>query len=137
MKKSILFTLFIGLAVSLMSFTVPTKAKIQKHKWDRLGQKVVNIKGDHDVIPVTIKEGVFTAVKFKVMKAPIHVLNVKVHYANGTSDNFKINRKFAKGTESRVLDLPGNKRIIKKITFNYRTIPNGNGRALVAAWGRH
>ncbi len=137
MKKAVLFSLFIGLAVGLMSFATPEKNKLQKHKWEKLGQKVVNIKGDHDVIPVTIKEGTFKALKFKVLKAPIHLLNIKVHYANGTVDNFKINKRFPKGSESRVLDLPGNKRIIKKITFNYKTIPNGNGRALVVAWGRH
>jgi hypothetical protein len=123
------------LALAFGVFVAMTPARVQN--WEKLGQKVVNMKGDHDELLVTTMEGVFTAVKFKVLKAPIHVVNVRIVFGNGEDLNFPVNRKFAAGEESAVLDLPGNKRIIKKIVFNYKSVPAGKGRAVVLAFGRH
>ena len=132
MKRLMPFVLLIAVASSFMSFDFAMK----QPRWEKLGQRMVNMKADHDVIPVTIAEGTFTAVRFRVLKAPIHLLNVRIHYANGKSHNVAVNKRIPKGTDSRIIDLPGGKRIIKKITFNYKTIPNGNGRAIVEAYGR-
>lgn len=118
------------LAISVMSFTF-----IQGN-WERLGTRIVNMKADHDVIPVSMSEGVFTKLKFNVKKAPIYVRNIRVVFGNGKDMNLKIDRKFAPGSESRVLDLPGNKRIIKKIVLNYKSVPTPKGRAVVTAFGR-
>ena len=116
----------------------PAKMKAaQQHKWENLGSKTVNMKADTDHLLVTAYEGAFTKVKFKVAKAPIHVKSIKIVFANGESQKFIIDKNFPKGTESKVFDLPGNKRIIQKIKFEYKTIDNGNGKAVVTAWGKH
>lgn len=116
----------------------PLKAKVgQKHKWENLGSKTVNMKADTDHLLVTAYEGAFTKVKFKVSKAPIHVKSIKIVFANGESQTFNIDKNFPKGTESKVFDLPGNKRVIQKIKFEYQTIDNGNGKAVVTAFGKH
>ena len=49
---------------------------------------------------------------------------------------FQINRKIAAGKESQIIDLPGNKRVIKKIVMNYKSFP-GYGRAVVVVWAKH
>jgi len=109
----------------------------QAVKWEKLGSRKVNMGADHDEILVTAFEGFFTKLKFKVLDAPILVRNIKVVFGNGESRNFKINKKFPAGAMSRVLDLPGNKRIIKKIVMNYTSVAKHKGRATVVVMGRH
>ncbi len=109
----------------------------QNGGWEVIGQKVVDMNGDHDEIIVTAMEGTFKAIKFKVLKAPIHVKNFRIIYGNESSDHFEINRDFLKGFESDVIDLTGNERIIKKININYKTIHAGKGRAVIVVLGKH
>ena len=92
---------------------------------------------DHDEILVTAYEGFFTKIKFKVLDAPILLRNVKIVFGNGESRNVKVNKKFTAGMESRVIDLPGNKRIIKKIVMNYTAVAKHKGKATFVVWGRH
>ncbi len=96
----------------------------QAFKWEKLGSRKVNMGADHDEILFTAYEGLFTKIKFKVLDAPILLRNVKIVFGNGESRNFKVNKKFTAGMESRVVDLPGNTRIIKKIVMNYTAVAN-------------
>jgi hypothetical protein len=141
MKKLAAILIIAISSVSIMSFSNYTTSKdvfisIQAHAWQKIGQRMVNIKADHDEIMVTASEGRFTKLKFKVLRAPIHVKNVKVVFGNGEKKNVNINSRIAAGTESKVIDLPGNKRIIRKIVMNYKSIPS-KGRAVVVVLGKH
>jgi hypothetical protein len=60
---------------------------------------------------------------------------MRVIFGNGQDMNVKVGHKFAPGAE-RIVDLPGNKRIIKKIKLNYTTVPTVKGRAEVVIWGK-
>jgi uncharacterized protein YukJ len=71
------------------------------------------------------------------MKAPIHLLNMNIIFKNGTNKNVAFNKKFPAGSSTRIIDLPGNKRIIKKVNLNYKSVPAGKGRAVVSLWGKH
>ena len=44
-----------------------------------------------------------------------------VHYGNGETENIELRNNFSAGSESRVIDLRGNKRVIQKIVFWYDT----------------
>ena len=142
MRKLKLLGLSLMLGLSSASFaTIEAAAHIEKiaggPKWEKLGTRVVNMKADHDEIVVTAHEGVFTAVKLKILKAPIHLMNINIIFGNGTNKNVIFNKNFPAGTATRIIDLPGNKRIIKKVKLNYKSMPAQKGRALVALWGRH
>lgn len=144
MKKFLSLSLALTLALGMMSFTTTTEtasalatATAQGPKWERLGMRNVNLRGDHDEIPVTAKEGFFTKVKFVVRGADIWVKNVRIVFGNGESKNIKVGRKMLQGQESPVIDLPGNRRVIKKIVMNYKKIPNFKGKATVVVWGKH
>lgn len=133
MTKLIFIPFALALSLIFMQFSVD-----QRHgKWEKLGTKTVNMKLDHDELMVTAKDGFFTSLKFKVMSAPVKVISIKIVFGNGQTEFFKVNKQFAPGTESSVLDLPGNKRIIKKIVFNYVTKPNPKGKAQITVLGRH
>jgi hypothetical protein len=133
MKKSIKTLLIASLSILLLSFM----AMPNNGNWVKLGTKKVDMHADHDEILVTAQEGVFTKLKFKILKAPLLVHNVRVVFGNGESKNIVFDKKFPPGTESRVIDLPGNKRIIKKIKMNYKTPKNANGKAIVLVLGKH
>ncbi len=128
MKKSIFLSLFLLFA---LSFNATISAQ-----WVKLGERAVNFSMDRDEINVTVMKGTFKRLKFIVRKAPIYMKNVRVVYGNGESTNIRVRRSIAKGTESPVFDLPGKNRIIKKIVFNYRSIPTFKGRGLVEAFGK-
>jgi len=131
--KKLLFVPFVCALALLVSSFAPE----QKVKWEKLGTRTVDIKGDHDVIQVGVFEGSFTKVRFKVMKAPIYLKNVVIVFGNGETKKVNFNARIKPGSISKVVDLPGNKRVIKKIKLNYKSVPNGKGKAIVSAWGRH
>ena len=140
MKTLKFFTLSLALIVGAASFAstaVRTAKNMQPSDWEKLGSRVVNMQADHDEIPVTIMDGVFTKVRLKIMKAPIHLININVVFGNGENKNVIFNKKFAPGTFTRVIDLPGNKRIIKKVKLNYKSVPKGKGRAIISLFGKH
>ncbi|MEX1002911.1 MAG: hypothetical protein WDZ35_12410 [Crocinitomicaceae bacterium] len=126
------------LAFASSSFTAATKMDgAQKGDWVKLGSRAVDMKADHDVIPVTAKEGTFTKVRLRIMKAPIHLLNMNILFRNGSSENVVFNRKFAAGSYTRIIDLKGNKRIIKSVKINYKSVPAGKGKAVIILLGKH
>lgn len=137
--KLLTLGLLFVLGPAAMASSTATKAVnlIQADDWEKLGSRVVNMKADHDEISVTAMDGVFTRVRLRIMKAPIHLLNINIVFGNGANKNVVFNKRFKMGTWTRVIDLPGNKRIIKKVKLNYKSVPAGKGRAVVSLWGKH
>ena len=75
--------LALGLLIGLGSSAFAANAKtavtsMQPGEWEKLGSRVVNMAGDHDEIIVTVREGLFTKVRLKIMKAPIHLKNINI-----------------------------------------------------------
>lgn len=127
MKKQILF--FALIALFIMSFTPP--------KWERLGSRKVNFGLDKDVIAVGAHEGGFTKLKIEIRGGALNMHKMEVHFMNGSDQNVELKHNFAKGGGSRIIDLPGNKRIIKSITFYYDTKNIAQSKATVHVFGRH
>lgn len=139
MRKNSFTTIVIALTMVLISScsaqnSVTTTRVI--NNWEVLGERIVNMGADHDEITVTARKGTFRKLKFKVTQAPIYVKNVRIVYGNGSSENHKVNETFRKGHFTRVLDLNGKNRVIRKILFNYTTINVGKGRAKIIAFGK-
>jgi hypothetical protein len=136
MKKITSILLITLLFIGLTSFN-DSEVPVSKKNWVTLGSRTATKGADHDEILVTAAKGLFRKLKFKVTRSPVHVTNVKVVYANGSSENHIINKRFNAGEHSRVLDLKGGKRIIRKIVFNYRTKIFAKGRARIIVFGKH
>lgn len=122
--------LFALSALFVMSFSVPPK-------WELLGARKVDYKLDKDVIAVGAHEGVFTKIKVEVKGGSLNMHKMIVHYGNDTKQEVELKHNFVKGSSSRVIDLPGNKRIIKSITFFYDSKNLSNSKAKVLVFGRH
>lgn len=128
----------LALVICAASFSAFTSASATfPPKWELLGSRKVNYTLDKDEILVTAKEGAFSAVKIIVKKGGINLHRVAVHFGNGEVEELDVRENIPADGESRVLDLPGNKRIIKKVVFWYDTKNYANQKATVHLWGRH
>lgn len=137
MMKKLLAFLFVMTALLLTSNLYAQRIG----KWEKLGERTVDLNVDRDVIKCTDK-GAFSAIKFHVTKAPVTFEKVFVRYATGATDNLNFNETVRQGQDSGELDLRGNKRIIKEIVVYYKAEKkNGKGRnnktADVQIWGKH
>ncbi len=106
-------------------------------RWELLGVKKINKTYDRDVISVTATEGTFDALIFKVKYSPVTIYDMKVHYGNGTVEDIKIRYHVQAGGASRIIDLRGRDRIIKKVVFRYETKTFSGRRAEIRLFGIH
>jgi hypothetical protein len=106
--------------------------------WTKLGQRTVNGKYDQvdtDSIVVGRYEGRYSKLTIVVEKHDIELVDFDVYFANGqkwTPPGIKHN--FRDNSRSRVIDLPGDDRIINKIVMKYRNLDR-RGQATVEIWG--
>ena len=122
-----------ALVVALVaSFALPAQAD---GDWKKLGERTVNGKFDKDVIEVGADDGLFTAIQVKVEGSALEMYDIKVVFGNGTSFSPTTRLVFGKDSWTRLIDLPGDKRIIKRVEFKYGNLPGG-GNARVELWGR-
>jgi hypothetical protein len=105
-------------------------------RWELLGQSEVDFKNDHDQIDVGRKEGKFKQLEVRVKNAPIEVSNMVVTFGNDETFKPKLRYKFTEKSTSRVIDLPGERRTIKRIDFNYKSTNRREGKGTVEVLGR-
>jgi hypothetical protein len=145
MKNSIsLLLLLFSFAFTNSSFTVPSddlSVLMEKDRnpprWERLGTRKVSFKAERDEIMVTGQEGTFRSLKLMVHKAGINIKKMIVHFGSGQMQDVELRQSIPAGGETRVIDLKGNKRIIKKVVFYYDTKNRSARKATVELWGRH
>jgi hypothetical protein len=129
---SILF--FAALFVGTSAFTIP--AKVVPPKWEKLGQRKVDRRVDRDEIAVTARDGRFSKLKIGVRGSAINMHRCVIHFANGGKQEVNIRKNIPAGSATRVIDINGGKRVIKKVVFWYDTKGLQN-KATVVLWGRH
>lgn len=106
--------------------------------WTMLGEQKVGggRRGDRDRVQVGRDEGKFRQITIVVLDSDIELYDVKVKFGRGPVFDPKIRSVvFREGTRTRVIDLPGDRRVIKHIEFAYRNLPGG-GNARVQVWGK-
>lgn len=129
MKKS-LYSLFASLLL-LFSANI-TLAQ----GWTHLGSAKVHGHADHDEIFVTGIQGDFSAIKLFVENEGIHFERVVVHFGNGGKEEMDIRDFIPAGGETRVLDLRGRDRVIRKVSFSYKSNAMTKKKAKVILYGR-
>ena len=126
------------LFVTLILFIFPlVSLYAQAEKWESLGIRKVNFGLDHDVIPVTYREGTFTAIKIVVRSGALNMHRCVIHFENGGKQEVELRHSFGPKSASRTIDLKGNKRLIESIEFWYDSRNVRIRRATVQAFGRH
>jgi hypothetical protein len=122
-----------GLTVFLFSVSSISFAQ----RWSYLGEANVDGAVDHDNIVVTAERGEFRAIQIRVEKAPIEFERVIVHYGEGDSEPIFIRSRIPAGGHTRIIDLPGNRRIIKSVELWYARASGSPRRPKVRLFGIH
>jgi hypothetical protein len=124
-------------AVAVFVAMLVTAAVAVAANWVMLGERVVNDRAEMDTITVTGAQGRFTALKVKVMKRPVHFIDMKVYFGDDSTQDVELRTVIPAGGETRVIDLEGGKRIVTKVEFTYEAESIGRGRkAAVHLLGR-
>ncbi len=103
--------------------------------WRFIADKTVAFGVDHDVIVTGNSNDDFRKLKIRVTDGPLKMYDMKVYFDNGTVQDVSIRLRIPQGGESRVIDLDGGLRHIKRIEFWYETKGFRKGRSRVAVWG--
>lgn len=106
-------------------------------RWDELGCQKVGFLIDRDVIRVGRDDGRFRAIRVRVAGNRVHMMDLKVVYANGQPDDIPVREEIRAGGQTRPLDLRGERRSIRQIEMVYRSQPSFRGQATVCVDGLH
>ncbi len=131
-KTSYLFAF--AMALLLGSYATVSRAQ-NSITWDKLGTQVVDFTLDRDVVTVSSQQS-YNALKIKVNNGMVNIHKVTVHFANGETQDIKLPKELTKNNDGKLIDLKGNQRIIKKITFWYDTENANKDKAVVEVWAR-
>ena len=132
--KAIIRGLTVVSFILLAAFTA--SAAQSRDRWERLGQREVDFRNDHDRIDVGKSEGRFRQIRVTVKNAPIEVFDMVVTMGNDETFKPKLRHKFTKGSGSQIIDLPGERRTIKRIDFSYKSINRREGKGTVEVFAR-
>jgi translation initiation factor IF-1 len=102
-----------------------------------LGQREVDFRADNDVIEVGRSEGRFQKIRVVVRGAPIELRDMKVVFEDDSVVDVPRRSRILRENSDFVIDLPGDRRVIKRITFLYRSVNPREGKATVLVYGDH
>ncbi len=101
-----------------------------------LGGRDVAFRVDRDTFVVGRDTGRFTRLRFEVDDAPVAVHSVVIEFGNGQTYAPDTRLVFGEGAWSRELDLPGDARFIRRVTFLYESVGRPiRGHARVRLFG--
>lgn len=81
-----------------------------------------------EVINVGGREGEFRAFRFEVRQSDVEVLDVRVVYGNGQTEDIRIRQMFRAGSSSRVIELGNPRRALRQVVITF--VPRGPARIL-------
>ena len=131
MKLTSLFLVFFAF---VLQTTTASADRWDNKGWVKLGERDVDRKVDRDRITVGRQEGKFTKLTIAVEDSDLELLDFVITFANNQKFDPKVKHIFKEGSRTRVIDLPGDERVIKTIDLKYKNLPGG-GKAKVEVWG--
>jgi hypothetical protein len=107
----------------------------EKTSWQKIGETTISFMAEKYEIEV-LKAEKFGYIKFKVMVAPIVLMDLEVYFESGKKQYIDVNSLIKDPGESWVIKLNTGERNITKVVFVYKTLPNHKEeKALVQLWG--
>ena len=100
------------------------------------GAKYIGFLTDRDVIRVGNEIGKFAKIRLRVIENDIHIIALKVVYADGESDTLAVDADIPKNSRSNWIDLRGD-RFIKQIEMTYRARTTFDGQARIEVFGQY
>ena len=137
MKKVLIILFAIAASYGITSAQKPAVVVSDAKGWHKIGSVHADFQKETDEISVLGADR-FAAIKFKVDEAPINLITLKVFYEDGTVEDVTAYFPFSiqPPGESKVIDLKGTERDIKKVQFTYSSVNNKKDKkAKVELWG--
>jgi hypothetical protein len=110
LKLAMSFVFVLALCMSLNA---------RRERWEYLGNAHVDGGQDHDSIKVGRSAGTYRAIQLRISGGAINFERVVVRYGNGTQEEIAIRSRIPDGGQTRVIDLPGERRIIQSLDLWY------------------
>lgn len=123
---------FLLLSCTLLSYAQPRR---ERGRWEHLGEAHVDGGRDHDNIVVTAYRGSFRGIQLRVSENAIEFQRVVIHYGNRSSQPVPIRGRIRAGGSTRVIDLPGDRRVIQSVELWYGRANWGRRRPRVDLYG--
>lgn len=111
----IISVLFLFISATILC---PQVRAAQQPQMVLLGSGRVNSSLDHDTIHAG-QQGTFRAIQLRVNGGAVNFLRIIVQYGNGTRSEIQVRSTIPAGGSSRIIDLPGDRRIIQRVDFWY------------------
>ncbi len=108
--------------VAALLFGLSTASQAQGPGGGRLevlGDSHVDGAVDHDKIQVGRYDGAFRAIQIRVEGGAVRFQRVIVHFGNGGDMRVQMRSVIPDGGQTRIIDLPGDRRLIKSVEFWY------------------
>ena len=119
----------------LLQAVLPSDALAKRRdRWEMLGQRTVTDRVDHDTIAAG-RQGTFRALKIRVEGRAVQFRDVKIHFANGDTQDVALRNVIPAGGESRVIDIEGRDRAVRSIDVWYDTQSLAGRKAVVKVYG--
>jgi hypothetical protein len=99
--------------------------------WDKLGEVKVDSKYDSESIKVGRDDGRFTKLTFAVEDNDVEIYDITIVFGNKETMSLKDRLIFREGQRTGAIDLPGEKRFIKRIDFKFGKIARGRNATVV------
>jgi hypothetical protein len=138
------FTALALAALVLISLALPGTADArprrhrEPHHWEVLGTLTVSDAADHDILAVTAAKGTFRSLKLEVLDRSVQFRSMKVHFANGETQDVALRDVIPAGGESRVIDVEGpGDRVIRTIELRYDAQSLLGKKARVRIYGKN
>lgn len=123
--------------IALTADARPRRERSDRH-WEVLGTLNVSDAKDHDVLAVTARKGTFRSVKLEVLDRAVQFRSMKLHFANGETQDVELRDVIPAGGESRVVDIEGaGDRAIRTIELRYDAQALGGKKARVRIYGKN
>ncbi len=101
-----------------------------------LGRREVNFGIDRDSIEVNRAAGPMRQLLITAKMNPVEVYTIRVIFESGAAFDADVRERLFVGRDRLTLDLPGEARKVREVTFRYRKLNNAVRRAVVELWGR-
>lgn len=96
-----------------------TSLYARREQWQYLGDSHVDGSQDHDSIKVGRSAGTYRAIQLRISGGAINFERVIVRCGNGSQEDIPIRARIPDGEQTRVIDLPGERRIIQSLDLWY------------------
>lgn len=136
MKKVLLIVILATAGIfNTISAQQPSVVVSDKTGWQKIAETTVSFKKESDEV-VIMGADKFAAIKIKIKDAPIDLVNLDIYFEDGKKQHVNIAMPIKVEGESRVIDIDGGEKDLKKIAFVYKTLPNRDDeKAKVEIWG--